>query len=179
MTNRSRRASAPLGAAAATAAIGDAAHATTVDESTDFGDDFTSRTLLPIGTDVVNGNVFPFEGDPEDNVTFQGLLPGGSFDLTTTNTGNDTTNVFQVFQLEDDTGLLLQGDSGTAAALSGTIPASGELHFRMFVEGTPNPGVFYTLNLSAPLPEPVTAAMLGGGLLAAAVLRRLRTRDGS
>jgi hypothetical protein len=73
-------------------------------------------------------------------------------------------------QSEDDNG------SG-ALALSGTIQPSGQLHFQMFVEGA-SP-IFYTLELSAPLPEPATGVLLGGGLLAAAVLRRVRGRDGS
>jgi hypothetical protein len=74
-----------------------------------------------------------------------------------------------VLQSEDDNG------SGTLTPLSGTIPASGMLHFSITAEDAPS----YTLNLSAPLPEPVTGALLGGGLLAAAALRRLRARDGS
>jgi hypothetical protein len=173
---RAASASASLATAAATVALSDAAHATTFNESTDFGNDFASKTLLPAGTDAVNASVFPFEGDPADVITFQSLTPGTPFSLATTNTGDNSTNVFNVQQL-NDSGSPVQGDSGTAASLAGTIPASGELHFSMFVEGGPSAGVFYTLDLTA-VPEPGSAALLGGGLLAAATLRRFRARHG-
>jgi hypothetical protein len=149
--------------------VADPAQATPVDETTDFGDDFASRTLLPIGTDVVNGNVSA-GADIADHITFQGLLPGGFFNLTSTDDGG--ANQFTITQL-DDGGGFAQTDSSPNAALSGTIPASGELHFNLFAEGE---GSNYALNLSAPLPEPASAALLGGGLLAAAALRRLRGR---
>jgi hypothetical protein len=175
---RSRAVSGSLAAAAATAALSDAAHATTLNESTDFGDLFATRTLLPIGTDVVNGSVFPFEGDSGDVVTFQGLAPGQPFSLSTSSIVSNVGDVFQLFQL-DDLGGVVQDDSGPGAALAGTIPASGNLHFDMTVEGGLYPGVNYSLTLTAPLPEPAGAALLGGGLLAAAALRRLRARHGS
>src|SRR5262245_27696618 len=84
MTNypaRSRTAAAPLAVVAAALASGEAADATTLNESTDFGNTFAQRTLLPSGTDVVNGSVFAFEADANDFITFQGLSSGLSFTL--------------------------------------------------------------------------------------------------
>jgi hypothetical protein len=172
--SRSRAALTPLAVGAAAVTAADTAHATTFNEAADFGDLFADRTLLPIGTDVVNGNVFPFEGDPADVVTFQGLLPGGSFDLDVTISSGSGDLFVQLF---DDGGAPGDSDGPTPPLeLTGTIPASGELHFAVFAEGAGG-GWFYTLNLAAPLPEPAGAALLGGSLLAAAALRRVRRRN--
>ena len=166
------------GAVAAVAGLGaaglaDAAAGTTFNEAADFGNTFATRTILPIGTDVVNGSVFPFEGDSADYITFHGLPPGGLFTLSSTNNGNDSTNLFHLSSL-DAAGQTLDSDSGPAATVSGTVPASGEIHFGMSVDGSPGAGVFYQLTL----PEPSATLLLGGGVLAVAALRRVRGRHG-
>jgi len=166
----SRAGATPLAIAAATLAVSDAAHATTFNEGTDFGNTFAMKTLLPMGTDVVNGSVFAFEGDAADFITFQGLAPGASFTATTTLSGISGSTL-TVAQLDSIGGTLQSGqaDSSSSAVLSGTIPGSGLLNFGVsVVEG----GSFYQLTLV--VPEPTTAVLLGGGLLAAAALRRVR-----
>jgi len=168
MTNpaRSRTAAAPLAVAAAALASGDTADATTLNESTDFGNTFAQSTLLPSGTDVVNGAVFAFEADANDFITFQGLSSGLSFTLDATNSGNDLNVLF--FSHLDATGGVIDTQSGTSVQLTGTIPGSGQLNFGISVE---TGGAFYTLTL---VPEPGTGLLLGGGLLAVAALRRAR-----
>jgi hypothetical protein len=167
---RSRAASAPL-AAAATLAVAEAAGATPIDETTDFGDSFAESTLLPLGTDVVNGAIFDFEGDADDFVTFHGLTPGAAFDLSVTgNTMGAELNTTQY----DDMGASVQSGVGSGLFMQGTVPASGLLNFGLNVQ---DGGVFYTLTLV--VPEPGAAALLGGGLLAAAALRRVRARRGT
>ena len=175
MTQRSRPhprvASATLAASAATLVVGHAAGATTIDETTDFGDSFAESTLLPLGTDVVNGSIFDFEADASDFVSFQGLAPGAAFDLLVTgNPGEAELNTTQY----DDVGASIQSGVGSGLLFEGTVPASGLLNFGLNVQGG---GLFYTLTLA--VPEPGTAALLGGGLLAAAALRRLRGRSGA
>ena len=169
--SHSRAASAALAASAATLAVGHAAGATTIDETTDFGNSFAESTLLPLGTDVVNGSIFDFEADASDFVTFQGLTPGAAFDLLLTgNQGQADLNTTQY----DDVGGSIQSGTGSGLLFEGTVPASGLLNFGLNVQGG---GLFYTLTLT--VPEPGTAALLGGGLLVAAALRRLRARCGS
>lgn len=171
-TPRSRDMLASIAAAAGTAALSGAAQASTINESADFGNDFPSSTLLPSGTDVVNGNVSG-TGDFNDFISFQDLLAGGSWSISAT---HDGAPGFLFLSERDDVGALLQSDDGAGnLALSGTIPASGMLHFNIAAEGS---GVNYTLTLTA-VPEPATAALLGGGLLAVAALRRARGRDRS
>src|SRR5262245_48792170 len=130
MTNpaRSRTAAAPLAVAAAALASGEAADATTLNESTDFGNTFAQRTLLPSGTDVVNGSVFAFEADANDFITFQGLSSGLSFTLDATNTGDDQ-NVLFFSHLDAAGGVIGTPQSGTSVQLMGTIPGSGQLNF--------------------------------------------------
>ena len=179
MTERAdfRAAGAALAASAASFAASEAADATTISETTDFGNTFATRTLLPGGTDVVNNaSVFPFEGDSADFVTFQSLTPGASFTLSTTNTGNSGDNVFTIGWYVGESSIL-DGDAGPAASIAGTVPQDGNLHFGLAVEGGPSAGVFYTLTLN--VPEPSALALLGGGLLAAAVLVRARARRGA
>jgi hypothetical protein len=164
----SRRAIAAVAAAAASIASSDRADATTFNETTDFGNTFGTRTLLPLGTDVVNGSVFDFEGDPADFVTFHGLGAGASFDLHVTN-GGGQGNLLTTTQF-DDSGGALQGDAGTSVFLSGTVPNSGALNFGMSVQG----GVFYTLALT--VPEPSRTEMLGTGVLGVLAVQRVRRR---
>jgi len=164
----SRRAIATMAAAAAGLASGHRAGATTFNEGADFGNTFAARTLLPLGTDVVNGSVFDFEGDAADFVTFQGLPPGASFDLGSSN-GGGQGNALTTTQLSD-TGDTLQSDVGTSVVLSGTVPNSGKLNFGMTVTG----GVFYMLELT--VPEASRTEMLGAGVLGLLALQRVRTR---
>jgi len=164
----SRRAIAAAAAAAASLASSDRADATTFNETTDFGNTFDTRTLLPLGTDVVNGSVFDFEGDPADFVTFHGLGVGASFDLQVTNNGGQVHQLTTT-QFADDGGAL-QSDTGTSASLSGTVPNSGALNFGTSVEG----GGFYTLELT--VPEPSRTEMLGAGVLGVLAVQRLRRR---
>jgi hypothetical protein len=173
MTQRARShalAASALAASATALAAVDAADATTVDEAfdfSDFGGDFASSSLLPAGADVVNGTLFAFEGD-NDFISFQSLTAGASFTISSTNDG-DASNVFNITEY-DGSGTPLQSAFGPSASLSGTIPGNGQLHFGMFVEGGGT--VDYSLLLT--VPEPTGAALLGGGLLAAAALRRVR-----
>jgi len=164
----SRRAIAAIAAAAASLASSDRADATTFNETTDFGNTFGTRTLLPLGTDVVNGSVFDFEGDPTDFVTFHGLGAGASFDLRVTN-GGGQGNLLTTTQF-DDNGGALQSDAGSSVLLSGTVPNSGALNFGMSVEG----GVFYKLELT--VPEPSRTEMLAAGVLGVLAVQRVRRR---
>ena len=172
MGNRARSKAAL--AAVATGALADPTQATPANEGDfggDFGDDFLSETPLPVGTDVVNGNVSG-GGDFADFISFQGLEPLSSFNITATHDGSP--NFIFLTEL-NDTGDFLQSDGDEdAVALSGTIPASGNLHFDIAAEGD---GSNYTIQLTAP--EPAASMLLGGGVLAVAALHRLRARKGT
>jgi hypothetical protein len=168
------RSKAALAVGAATGALADAAQATLANEGDfggDFGDDFSSETPLPTGTDVVNGNVSG-GGDFADFISFQGLLPESSFSITATHDGSPN---FLFLTERNDAGDFLQsGGDEDAVAFSGTIPASGKLHFDIAAEGD---GSNYTIELTAP--EPAASVLLGGGALAVAALHRLRARKGT
>ena len=160
--------------AVATGALAGPAQATPANEGDfggDFGDDFLSETPLPIGTDVVNGNVSG-QGDFDDFISFHGLEPLSPFNITATHDGSPD---FVFLTERNDAGGFLQSDGDEdAAALSGTIPASGILQFDIAAEGD---GSNYTVALSAP--EPAASMLLGGGVLAVAALHRLRARKGT
>lgn len=167
-----------IAGAGATAVLAGAAEATTLDESAfgvgDFGNTFGTKTLLPVGTDVVNGVLDQEIGsDFNDFVTFQSLPPAFAFELEATS-NHDSSNLFFLSQFSDG-GTSLQSGTGPSVTLTGTIPASGQLHFHMNLEGS---ALSYQLAFSA-VPEPSTAVLLGAGLFVAAALRGTRrSRNG-
>jgi hypothetical protein len=164
-----------LGTALVAAAAGPArvAGATTFNEGADFSDIPASPTLLPVGTDVVNGDVDGEGGDPLDAITFQGLTPGQGWTLQIS--GNPDVSLD--LDLLDDAGASLDMTTvapGGTASLMGTVPAAGELNFSVEEEASG----FSTYRLDLTVPEPSAALLLGGGALLAAVLRRTRRAGG-
>jgi len=177
-----RREAKPLAIAGAgsAAVTAGAAEATTLDESAfgvgDFGNTFATKTLLPVGTDVVNGMLDQeIGGDFNDFVTFQSLPPALAFELEATSSQDDLNlNLFFLDQFNDD-GTSVQSGTGPSVMLTGTIPASGQLHFHMNLEGS---ALSYQLALNV-VPEPSTVVLLGAGLIVAAAWRGARrNRDG-
>lgn len=127
-----------IGGAVATTVLAGAAEATTLDEGTfgvgDFGNTFGTKTLLPVGTDVVNDLLDQEIGSDFDAfVTFQSLPVAAAFELEATS----SHNAFNIFSLDQygDGGTSVQSGTGPGVTLTGTIPASGQLHFLMNLEG--------------------------------------------
>jgi hypothetical protein len=172
--NRLGRAWAALAACAAAAALAGGAQATTIDETTDFSNGFPP-TLLPLGTDGVNGSLSVLAGDPLDFITFQGLAPGAGFELGAIYIGGAFDN-FLIAQF-DAGGVFLQAAADSGASLAGAVPAGGELHIGISVGPISSAAGSYQLTLA--VPEPAGSALLGGALLAAAGLRRGRAHPPS
>jgi len=148
-------------------------HATTLNESTDFGNTFALATPTPLGTDVVNGNVGGADG--QDFFVFSGLTPFAVFsyvvsttsspfagDVTVFNTSNSTLAGPTFFQLTENGGGagFIPGDGILVVGIDGN-------------EGTGN----YSFSLTAPLdpspaPEPSTMVGLGLGLAGGLALKR-------
>jgi hypothetical protein len=146
-----------------TAVAGGTAFATTVNESTDFGNTFANTTQLPVGSDVVNGSI-NFTSDPADFIRFIGLAPNLPF----------TLSGFNVFGTNNKTVLsssnsVIAGPTDVSLPLSGTVPGDGIL----IVDVNNNiEGGTYSLTLNAALaPEPSTLTGVGLALAAALGLR--------
>ena len=156
-----------------TAAAVGAAHAGTINESIvgDFSNTFAgaglTNSLLPNGTNVVNGGLNP-SGDL-DFFTFQGLSAGTSFTLAGTYENGQFVTLYNSAQ----TALTVQASN--PPTLTGIVPGDG-----MLVVGVTNQeqvtGYSFTLTATpAATPEPST--IVGGGLgLAALALRRKRKK---
>lgn len=163
-----------LGGAAAVgaASLPQAAAATTFNEGADFSGNPAAPTLLPGGTDVVNGTVDGEASDMIDAITFQGLTPGHGWTLQIG--GNPAVSLD--LDLLDDAGASLDMTTvpaGGTSSLMGSVPASGELNFSVTESGSG----FSPYRLDLTVPEPSAALLLGGGVLLAALMRRAR-RDG-
>lgn len=172
--NRLRRASTALAVCAAAAALAGAAQATTFGETPDFSNGFPP-TILPPGTDGVNGSLSVLAGDSLDFITFQGLAPGAAFELGAIYIGGAFDN-FLIAQF-DAGGVFLQAAADSGASLAGAVPAGGELHIGISVGPISSAAGSYQLTLA--VPEPAGSALLGGALLAAAGLRRGRAHPPS
>jgi len=165
-----------LAATCLTAVTVGASHATTVTESTDFGDTFAAATLLPDGTDVVIGQVLaPGSNDFDDYFEFKDLTPSESFDM---NFASSLSNVVggQVYDSGDNPlGSGVGFGLGYPQDISGTIPSDGIL----VVGITAEEGGPYTVTLKtgSEAPEPSTTTVSGLGLLLAGGVDWLRRRQ--
>lgn len=121
-------------------------HATTVDEAQvgDLPNDFASRTLLPVGTDEVVGDIATLAD--EDHFAFQGLAPGAAFTLELA----VALQSAPYYRWRDASGSVLESQCPytPGQAFEGTVPATGQIAFSTdHCEGSNTWGV--TLDLVA------------------------------
>lgn len=158
-----------LTATCLTAVSANAAQATLVTESTDFGNSFAERTLLPVGTDVVTGVVGP-SSDPDDFFQLSGLTPLAPFNVDFL---GSVTNLDVGGEVLDSSGASfgIGGFHTVPLDISGTVPADGILVLRTFYsEGGP-----YQVTTTV-IPEPATSTLLTLGLGALGWRRRKHER---
>ena len=146
-----------LGAAGASAA-----HATPITESTDFGNSFAARTLLPPGTYAVDGHVG--FGDDDDFFQLSGLTPLAPFTVHFATAQGPF--IGGEVRTSADASLGIGGfDVNMPFDVSGSVPADGILVLRTFFqEGGP-----YQVSV---VPEPATTTLLAAGLVGLAARRR-------
>lgn len=163
---------------------GAGAMASTINESSIPGGDFPNNGpgyLLPIGTNVVTGQVHVEAGDTADFFEFQGLTPNSLLQVTAI-TDFPYDGLFVAAYTSN--GTYLQGESleGGTAILKGPVPANGDLVIEVApftgVGGAPCENCYGSYQVSlASVPEP--SALAGTGLaIGAGVLawrRRRRT----
>jgi hypothetical protein len=156
-----------------TVACGASALAGTINEVGDFPNS-GNGTLLPVGTDVVNGSIggFPFEGplDTADWFEFQGLTSGNSFHLT---------GAYNPLGAEAGASLQLFTDGGTplgngtlesgGAILNGIVPGDGKLVVEILGSSQTSNGYTVSLSTSSAVPEPSTLGGTGLALAAGAL----------
>jgi hypothetical protein len=158
-----------------TVAAAGMANATTFNESTDFGNIFSTASVLPVGTDVVNGDIIGgAEADFEDFFEFTGLLGGSAFSLTAI--ANTNVNAWGpiVRLFSSSAGVLGDPNSfslGSPVVLGGFVPGDGILI--VDIGGNEGTGSYtVTLDAGQPAPEPATMVSAGLGLAGALALRR-------
>jgi hypothetical protein len=149
-------------------ACGASALAGTVTETSDFPN-FGNGTLLPVGTNVVNGTVggfLPNEGpaDPADWFEFTGLTPGNSFQLTGSSEFGNQIHLFM------DGGTPIVSGFLEGGSLGGIVPGDGKLVVDV-IGGENSLTSLYTVSLStsAAVPEPSTLGGTGLALAAGAL----------
>ena len=158
-----------------TVAATGAAQATTVNESTDFGDTFATSNILPVGTDVINGAIFgSIAPDGADFFTFTNLLGGSAFTLGASTPVGSFFPEVQVLTSANTVVSPQQGFSlGSPASANGIVPLDGILVVQ--VNGNEGSGPYtVTLDAQSAAPEPSTLFGAGLGLAGAFALRRKR-----
>jgi hypothetical protein len=165
-----------------TVASSGAASATTmliVEGSSPAPSDFPNSApgyLLPVGTNLVQGQLHSASGDNDDFFEFQGLSAGLLF--TTLGTYNPLGQERQVsFQVFDSSGtsLGIATMEGEGGLVSGTIPNDGNLvvDVRFSSQGSPAYQIALTAEVAqAPEPAPFLGTALG--LAGALAWRRKR-----
>lgn len=138
------------------------ASAATVIESTDFGNSFTTATLMPTGIDMVTG-VVTNSSDDNDYISFTDLVGGSAFTFNGNASGG-------YFELLDSTANII--NSGFSLPFNGVVPTNGILVARVnWGEG--NVPISYNVSLTADrVPEPSTALLAGAAALAGTLRRR-------
>jgi hypothetical protein len=188
-----------LAAAATVAVMAGASEAVTYAEASiagDFSERFEDRSVLPLDADVVTGVSNGYCGGPfhcftdGDFFEFTGLAPGTSFSITlemlATGYGllelvADYTN----FRVYDDAESLLFNDTHSPPAapfvLHGVVPVSGNLVVYARGDGPESQSwpltARYRVALDAQvIPEPATALLVAGGVVALGAGRRMQRK---
>ena len=135
----------------------------------DFGGTLATATAVPVGTDIVIGQVQLFLGGEQahDFFKFTGLEPGAPFTIdpsgSTIQTGTPEGEVL------DSASNVLGSGALDGSNFTGFVPDDGVLIFHAF-NSVAGEGVNYEISLSAPLaaaPVPGPSALTLGGLGAA------------
>ena len=147
-----------------------AAHASTVSEPPDFSNSLASPTLLPDGTDTVNGTVTT-GSDPLDAFQFSGLTPGASLTLNI-NIVDAFAPPPSIISIYSSGNTLLGSQNGGSGSVSVVVPRDGILLVGA-AAGAETVGT-YSVGFTSGVPEPGTFTGVGLGLAAAALARRRR-----
>lgn len=179
---RSTAAALMLAAAGGLLASAPSASAQTFNESSapgsDFGNSFAARTVLTLGTTMVNGGSNS-SSDP-DFFSFIGLTSGTPYSLSISAGG--PTLVRSTFQGFDGNGSPIgtsasysSNDSpNTLKMISGTVPTGGVLTIGISPQNVEGGSTNYAVTLSA-VPEPSSTVLVAlGAAVAALAARRSR-----
>jgi hypothetical protein len=133
--------------------------------------------FLPVGTNVVQGQLHSSTGDNDDFFEFQSLNPNSSFVILGTYNplGQERQVSYQAFNTSGGSlGIAtLEGEGGI---VSGTVPSNGDLivDVRFSSQGSPTYQVALTAELAV-APEPSTFATTGLAIAGALAWRRKRS----
>lgn len=135
--------------------------------------------LLPVGTNLVQGQLHSASGDNDDFFEFQFLMPGSSFSVLGTYNplGQERQVSYQVFN-PNGTSLGIATLEGEGGLVSGTIPNSGNLIVDVSFSSQGSPS--YQIALSAEVastPEPAFGPVAGLALASALAWKRKRDAD--
>jgi hypothetical protein len=135
--------------------------------------------LLPVGTNLVQGQLHSASSDNDDFFEFQSLMPGQSFSILGTYNplGQERQVSYQVFN-SSGTSLGIATLEGEGGLVSGTIPNNGNLivDVSFSSQGSPTYQVALTTEV-APTPEPAVGPVAGLALAAALAWKRKRDAD--
>jgi hypothetical protein len=166
-----------------------AAQAATVSEPPDFGDSFGAATVLPGGTNQIEGSVEAGSlGNPIDFARFNGLIPSASIDIdyaiSNVLMGGETSISLVFFNSGGGTigSVAINQASPASGQVGVTVPLDGSIVAQVnFQAYDSDPTLDYTISFDesalqeeTAIPEPTSAAIAG---LGAATLLARRRRD--